>query len=112
MNLLEETIEYLRENGKELSDIRWFGSYSFKASGDIADVFNVDYNNGYGGQEIAQDLIVAGDDWWLERHEYDGSEWWEYKSKPNTPKCEVDIKKVKGFGSDSLREINNEDEES
>lgn len=22
---------------------------------------------------------------WLERHEYDGSEWWEYKTMPTEP---------------------------
>jgi len=27
-------------------------------------------------------LTVAGDDWWLERHGYDGSEWWEFKTLP------------------------------
>jgi hypothetical protein len=26
--------------------------------------------------------MVIGSDWWLERHEYDGSEWWEFKSLP------------------------------
>lgn len=27
--------------------------------------------------------MVVGDDWWLERHEYDGSEWWEFKRLPS-----------------------------
>ena len=31
--------------------------------------------------EVAEDLVVVGDNWWIERHEYDGNEWWEYKEK-------------------------------
>lgn len=29
---------------------------------------------------------MAGDDWWLERAEYDGSEWWKFKTLPVEPK--------------------------
>ena len=29
--------------------------------------------------------MVVGNNWWLERHEYDGSEWWEYKQFPVKP---------------------------
>ena len=46
---------------------------------------NFSYDNGYGGEEIPLDLIVVGKDFWLERHEYDGSEWWEFKSMPDEP---------------------------
>lgn len=44
---------------------------------------NLDYNydNGYGGQEL-HGLIWYEDGTWSERGEYDGSEWWEYKSCP------------------------------
>jgi hypothetical protein len=31
-------------------------------------------------------IIVVGKDWWLERHEYDGSEWWEFKTMPDKNK--------------------------
>ena len=31
---------------------------------------------------MAEDLVVVGDNWWIERRDYDGSEWWEYKEKP------------------------------
>jgi hypothetical protein len=34
-------------------------------------------------------LEIVGDDWWLERHEYDGAEWWEYKTKPSMPESIV-----------------------
>ena len=34
------------------------------------------------GIDVPADLIIVGEDWWLERHEYDCSEWWEYKTLP------------------------------
>lgn len=83
MNLLKETIEKLQENGKNESDVRWVGNQThycdwsrFKA---IADT---EYDNGYGRMEVAYDLIIAGNDWWLERAQYDGSEWWAFKQMP------------------------------
>ena len=39
------------------------------------------------------DLLIVGDDWWLERHEYDGAEWWEFKTLPCEP---FEEKKVAG----------------
>lgn len=44
------------------------------------DKANFVYDNGYGSQIIAHDLIVYFcDGTFLERAEYDGSEWWEYR---------------------------------
>ena len=85
MNLLRETLEKLTENNKTPADVRWAGSkdgryaITWDAFVQLADIV---YDDGFGGQEIADDLVVVGDDWWLERHEYDGSEWWEYKTLP------------------------------
>ena len=31
------------------------------------------------------DLLIVGKDFWLERVEYDGSEWWEFKTMPREP---------------------------
>jgi hypothetical protein len=45
----------------------------------------VNYDDGFGGNEIPLSLVVVGDDWWLERGEYDGSEWWEFKRLPPAP---------------------------
>ena len=43
------------------------------------------YNAGYGTQELYGFIwLVNGA--WAERAEYDGSEWWEYKSIPVIPK--------------------------
>ena len=85
-NLLEETIKILKEYRKEISDIKWIGNYDYYINiDDFLRVADTNYDSGYGGQEVAVDLFIVGDDWWLERHEYDGSEWWEFKSIPIKP---------------------------
>ena len=40
-----------------------------------------EYSEGYGAQELFG-LVLFNDGSWLERGEYDGSEWWEYKKTP------------------------------
>lgn len=87
-NLKNETLRELQKNNKTPDDVRFVGfSYkdilykvSFEEFLKIAD-FN--YDNSFGGLEINPALMVVGDDFWLERHEYDGSEWWEFKTLPN-----------------------------
>lgn len=89
MNLLQETLNDLKENGKNSADVRWVGRASINAKcgwDEFVKQANFEYENGYGSAEIPGDLIVAGDDWWLERAEYDGSEWWKFKTFPVGPK--------------------------
>jgi len=86
MNLLRETIDIIEENGKTYKDVRWVGSNDFCFTWDeFAAVASVEYDEGYGAPNVAEDLVIVGDDWWLERGEYDGSEWWEYKTTPRRP---------------------------
>ena len=90
MNLLSETIEILHEHGKTLGDVIWFGFWNEKFPLDkLTDILDVDYNNDYGCQYIHPCLLVCGKNWWLERGEYDGAEWWEYKEKPKEPKSQA-----------------------
>lgn len=88
INLYNETLEILNENNLTESDVVWVGNKEFKMSWhefkEIA--YNFWYDSGYGSHQIRPDLLVVGKNWWLERHEYDGSEWWEYKSLPIEPK--------------------------
>lgn len=89
MNLLQETLNALKENGKTPADVRWVGRASISAKctwEDFAKQANFEYNNGYGGAEIPTDLVVVGDNWWLERAEHGGSEWWEFNTTPAEPK--------------------------
>ena len=41
-----------------------------------------DYNSGYGREEVRTDLKVVGLGWWLQRADYDGSEWWTFHKSP------------------------------
>jgi len=45
---------------------------------------NFNYDSGYGGQELFG-TIWNNDGSWLERGEYDGSEWWDFHNYPEIP---------------------------
>lgn len=55
-------------------------TFSFE-KGTSPSIIDFNYDSGYGGQEL-YGCIVFEDGSWLERGEYDGSEWWGYKSTP------------------------------
>lgn len=86
-NLLEETIKFLSEMGKQEADVLWVGQEhgAHMSWDEFKRRANFEYDSGFGGQEILSDLVVVGKDWWLERYEYDGSEWWGFKSHPVKP---------------------------
>lgn len=101
MNLLHETIAVLGYNGKLPEDVKWVGrrsTHSVCSWGEFASQSNIEYDNGYGWQEIPGDLVVVGSDWWLERAEYDGSEWWEYKKYPVKWTCETTHLCIEEYG--------------
>ncbi len=84
INLREETLKALSENGKTWEDVVGICCDDFQITKEqFWQLSNKRYDNGYGGAEVAQDLQIVGADFWLERHEYDGSEWWEYKKMPD-----------------------------
>lgn len=83
MNLYEETIKELAENGKTFDDVVAICGNEFQITkDDFVKYSNTEYDSGYGAPEVAEDLLVVGNDFWLERHDYDGSEWWEFKAMP------------------------------
>lgn len=95
-NLVKETIECLHRNGKSESDVLWVGRnyHDYAKNEDICykntwenfcTKANFMYDDGYGCAHIPKDLIVVGKDFWLERHDYDGAEWWEFKTLPVEP---------------------------
>lgn len=63
-------ITELRSNHTESDELRF-----------LKILASIDYDNGYGGQELFG-TIVFKDGTWLERGEYDGSEWWEHRKQP------------------------------
>lgn len=74
-NLKKETLLFLEEHDKTKEDIRWIRCRKFKISIDLFwKLADREYDSDYGGVEVAPDLLIVGDNWWLERHEYDGSE--------------------------------------
>lgn len=100
INLLDETKEILLNHGKHYEDIefvvglsssseeclRWGSHSNDELARTTWDEFaakaNKNYDNGFGGTEVIEVTMIVGKDFWLERHEYDGSEWWEYKELP------------------------------
>lgn len=92
INLLRETKQVLMEHGLSPEDVLWVGRPGLNLKCDWAGFVkqaNIIYDNGYGGAEIPEDLVVVGKDWWLERYEYDGAEWWEFQRAPEEPKEEL-----------------------
>lgn len=88
-NLLEETIDILAENGLTLDDIEWIGKDDGYFSKDLfIKLADNSYDDGYCEASVDY-LFVVGKDWWLERHEYDSSEWWEFKKLPVKPEKEI-----------------------
>lgn len=83
MNLYQETVVAIVESGHSESDIKAvIDDYTKQRMSVpcflmIANAIN--YYDGYGATEINEHLkIIFTDDSWLERREYDGSEWWEF----------------------------------
>ena len=86
MNLLFETKEKLADYGKTLEDVRWIECDGKEVPIELFCIeADMEYDNDYGSAEVKASLVIVGDGWWLERAEYDGSEWWEYKENPTKP---------------------------
>ena len=83
-NLWEETMEVLKDHGKTFDDVKFIQGNDFKITKENFEQVakKTNYDSGYGAAHVATDLVVVGKNWWLERGEYDGSEWWEYKDSP------------------------------
>lgn len=47
-------------------------------------MLDVEYDDGYGGQELFGTIWLK-DGTWMDRGEYDGSEWWEHQTCPKIP---------------------------
>lgn len=86
LNLLTETIAQIEESDHGVGDVAWVGSDDGRLAlswEEARPMLDVTYDAGFGGQEIASDLVVVfADGTWLERGEYNGSEWWEYRRVP------------------------------
>jgi hypothetical protein len=52
---------------------------------EFLDKLDFEYDAGYGGQELYGTVWLMEDHTWLDRGEYDGSEWWAYNKCPKVP---------------------------
>ena len=111
MNLLHETIEALYDFGKTIDEVQWIGTENMAIPVEnFLEVANDNYDNGYGAPMVADDLVIVGDGWWLERYEYDGAERWVFKTAPKKPSIKKKVDRVisKNWGG-SLEDIIEED---
>lgn len=80
MNLLNETLDCLKILGIDEKDV--YGAYDGKSLLNWSDfkklAKDINYDNGYGGQEINESLLIYTKSMILYRHEYDGAEGWRY----------------------------------
>lgn len=83
-NLYEETIEALEDYNKSIEDVKYVKyKQSYTSIQQFLEVAkDIYYDSGYGSPKI-RPILIVGFNWWLERGEYDGSEWWEYKEMPS-----------------------------
>lgn len=104
INLLKETLEDMKEIKKtpeDVAEVQWIAhtarNYTkHKCSWELfaSAIKNVEYDNGYGTQEINGTLaVIFKDGSWLERYEYGGAEGWVYKKCPPPAEIEAQTKK-------------------
>lgn len=84
VNLLKETIEFLEMYNKTPHDVEFVNdgvhSCNFEQFANVAKDYY--YDNGFGLVEVNYNLKIVGEDWYLERDTYDGSECWSFKTIP------------------------------
>ena len=95
-NALKELQDKLKTINKTIDNIIALNIAKYKCCEDTPDIkikatkeniknafsnLNFDYDEDYGSQEL-YGIVLFDDNSWLERAEYDGAEWWEYKKPP------------------------------
>jgi len=85
-NLKEETLDFLKEIGKGIEDIKFIEVARYDEDYNVVAIKSISsmdfrYDAGYGCQEIFG-VVVFKDDSWAERSSYDGAEWWDYRRTP------------------------------
>lgn len=106
INLYEETLQKLRDHNKTFDNVIAIAnsynnynatkeeikkySYVYDKEAFIKASKLINYDNGFGGDCVGMYLVIIGDDFYMDRTEYDGSIYWEYRTKPqimtNNPK--------------------------
>ena len=90
MNLKEETLKVLHNHGKGKEDVKYVCGEDFQISLEqFWELSDTEYDSSYGAPEIATDLMLIGEDFWMERGEYDGFEWWDFHTMPDTTRLPI-----------------------
>ena len=93
MNLLLETIRILNFHKKNPKDVLWVGNKKAKTTWTkFAQIADTEYNDNYNAPQVAEDLLIVGCGFWLERCWYNGAEWWKYKEVPQAPENAIKLK--------------------
>ena len=95
MNAKQELLEELKDKATvkciSIKDVRsWNNSktivlkvgYTQKDYEEFLEKLNYEYDRGYGSQEL-EGIVWLSDGTWIDRGEYDGSEWWIYQKCPD-----------------------------
>lgn len=91
MTLLETLKATLKKEGKTLADIRWIGCKDFYMP--INNFLELaTRTHDYFGADIAIDLIVVGNDFWVERDSLHSGDVWVLRKSPIKPKIECMLK--------------------
>lgn len=91
MTLYDSLFMCLQSNGKTLSDIRWVGCKEFTIP--IENFLRLaEQTNDYLYANIAVDLLVVGENFWLERADEELREPWVFRSLPPKPTLVYSLK--------------------
>lgn len=95
-NLYEEIKDTLKRKGKKVDDILWAGNREYKVNLDdfIKKSKETYYTQGYVDLQYPEDLIIRGEDFWIEVDEYEGSLGLEFKLIPTEPKKEIKLESL------------------
>ena len=110
MNLKNETLEVLDIHGKRKEDVKYVRGDEFQINLEqFWTLADTEYDNSFGAPEIATDLMLIGDDFWMERGDYNGSEWWDFHRMPDTaglPIRKITALSVGQYNANRNREYN------
>lgn len=104
-NLYEETVNTLEYYDKDWNDVIGICGDNIRIPlQNFKKMANKTYDSGFGLAEVPRDLKIVGEDWWFERAEYDGAEWWEFKKIPDVYNLPLEKEEFNLFNSISTGE--------
>lgn len=90
INFKDDTLKTLNYYKKSKDDVVFVTDGQKYCTFDdfLKNIGNYKYDDNWCGPYINLNLKIVGYNWWLERHEYDGSECWKFKTTPTQPEIE------------------------